>query len=334
MKTSLRFLPVSAAIGIALTPPAFPASGDPVGFEFLTIHADGWSLLGERIQPPLVAIGSVTSASGADVTDTGVDFDSALDPGTEYIIEFETQLIPSVEAKVVDVVSHSGNTLTLAESGVAPVDANYRVRPKWRLSDLYSPVLIPDLNPAEDFDPETGDLFLTPDGNGGYREYFYSSNTGYEGFYNAATGEAEDPWLKHTEALLVLRRGASTDLVITGDVKVTDTWIPLSTRFSAIGAESPVATLADTGLDVSLQSGTASTADLVWSQDTITGEIRRYFHSDGSGAGLTTGWRLADPPPGDEDLEQGDEFVSPGLLIHRRGSLPHPVVIPAPLITP
>ena len=111
-------------------------------------------------------------------------------------------------------------------------------------------------------------------------------------------------------------------MLLTGEIKVTDTSIPLLQRFNSIGSITPASTFNSSGLAVTLEAGLSESADIVWSQDETTGAFLRYFHSDGTG-GLTTGWRLI----GDGDVDHGADYLSPGLIIRRRGVLPHAVLI-------
>lgn len=300
------------------------AQTDPGGYEYLTVHGDGYTLFATRVHPAVVGQGIIDAAVGNVVSDDDINFSAALSPTRKYVVELEEPLQP----KVIDVLSFSGNTLTLGEA--VPSGAAYRLRPLWTLWELFSPAITPDLNPVENFDSETGDLFLLPDGNGGFRQYFYSSHPGHVGFFNAGTGAEENPHVRYTEALLVLRRGPAYDTVVSGSLKVTDTEIPLVTRFQPIGVVNPLGTLDNTGLSASLQAGTAVTADIVWAQDQFTGEYYRYFHSDGSGPGLTTGWRVVGAVGEAENQDAGSVWLSPGVIIQRRGPLPQTVVLNAP----
>lgn len=308
-------------LACALTSGLGVASGqtNPTGFEYLTVHGNGYTALAPRVHPPTLAAGLFDSITGAQVTDNEVDFSAALATGKTYVVE---QNGPTGH-RVVEVLSFSGNSLTLAESGVITAGESYSVRALWRLSQLFDPVIVPDLNPVEGFNPETGDLVLIPNGTGGFKEYYYSAHPGQVGWFNAGTGAAEDPFLRYTDGILILRRGASYAAVFSGEIKVTDTTIPISEKFDWVGTAQPVASLASLDLSASLQSGTEQTADLIWSQDVFTGQFRRYFHSDGSGPGLTTGWRLV----GGGNVDQGAVEVSPGIAIRRRGALPHTVLL-------
>jgi len=300
------------------------ATTEPVGFTTLTIQGDGYSLLGQQLLHPVLAAGIIDTSSGNLVTDTAVHFDSILTSSDRAVIE--------VTPKVIDILSFSGSTLTLSEA--VPAGSVYKLRKLWRLSEIFSPELVPEFNPAEDFNPDTGDLFMIADGQGGYRQYFYSIHPGQTGFFNAATGGKEDPFLNHTDALLVLRQGEAYWTVIEGAIKITDTAVAIPRRMHPAGVVSAFPTLNNLNLAASLQAGTRDTADLVWVQDVPTGTLHRYFYSNGTGPGLTTGWRKADPASGAGNQDEGETFVSPGVIIRRRGSLPHTVVMKAPPIGP
>lgn len=311
-------VPVALTLVCAVMSGGGFASGQtgPVGFEFLTVHGNGYSPVAARVHLPALAIGVFDTISGALVTDNQVNFSAVMVPGKVHVVE---QNGPAGH-RVVEVASFSGNTLTLAESGVITGES-YTLRALWRLSELLTPTLVPEFNPVEGFNPETGDLVLIPNGTGGFKEYYYSVHPGQEGYFQAGTGAAEDPFIRYTAGILILRRGAGYDTVFSGELKVTETAIPISQKFSWVGSVQPVASLASLDLSASLQSGTEQTADIVWSQDFLSGQIRQYFHSDGSGPGLTAGWRLV----GGGNVNQGSVEVSPGIAIRRRGTLPHTV---------
>lgn len=320
---SKQFRGLAYGVIIGATPPA-QAQTDPVGFKMLAIQGDGYTLLGEQLLLPTLAAGEIDSSSGNQVTDAAVDFGALLTAADRAVLE--------VPPSVIDVLSFSGNTLTLAEA--VPAGAIYRLRKLRKLDEIFKPDLMPEFNAAEDFNPDTGDLFLIADGQGGYRQYFYSVQPGLTGFFNVATGEAENPFLRYTDALLVLRQGASYWTVITGEVKTTDSAVPLFRQIQPVGVVNPLPTLDSLNLAATLQAGTPDSADFVWSQDETSGNLHRYFYSNGTGPGLSTGWRRLDPAPGAENAEMGATEVSPGVIIRRRGSLPHTVVMKAPLIFP
>lgn len=299
------------------------AGTDPVGFETITIHGDTHNLVAQRLHPFTVATGTITAVSGADVTDSSADFDAALPIGVPCV--FEQDGAPHA---VIDIVSHSATTLTLAADGIVAVGDTYHVRPLQKLSEILSPVLYPDFNPVEDFDPDTGDLVMIPKPGGGFSQYYYSAATGYEGYYNAGTGAEEDPYIRYTDSLLIERRGADFYVVFSGEIKVTDAAIPIDRRFNHVGSVAPVSSLASLGLAETVRAGDPGTADIVWSQDETTGDFLKFFYSDGSAPGLTTGWRMI----GGGDLDRGTDFVSTGLVIRRRGVLPHVVIMKAPAL--
>lgn len=317
----LRALACGVLIGAV---PTTVALADPGGFTMLKIQANGYSLLGQQVLLPTLAAGQIDSSSGNQVTDAAVDFGAVLTITDRVVIE--------VPPKVIDVVSFSGSTLTLTEA--VPTGAFYRLRKLRKLDEIFKPELVPELNAAEDFNLDTGDLFLIADGQGGHRQYFYSIQLGLTGFFNAATGEKENPFLRYTDALLVLRQGASYWTTITGEIKTTDSAVPIPRRIQPAGVVHPFPSLDSLNLAATLQAGTPETADIVWAQDESSGGLHRYFYSNGTGPGLTTGWRRLDPQPGAENAEAGGTGLSPGVIIRRRGSLPHTVVMKAPLISP
>lgn len=196
-----RGLARSAVLLLGLAP-TVTAQTDPVGWEFVTVHADTISLLATRVHPSTQVAGLIDTVNSAEVTDNETNFSLLLDPSKRHVLELRGT--PSSN-RVIDIVSFTGNTLTLAESGVATAGNLFSVRALFRLSELFSPVLVPEFTPVEDFNPDSGDLILIPDGDGRFRQYYYSSRAGRVGYFNAGTGAAEDPFIRYTDALLYRR---------------------------------------------------------------------------------------------------------------------------------
>ncbi len=137
--------------------------------------------------------------------------------------------------------------------------------------------------------------------------------------------------LYYPRGFIFLRRENSDfTLVVEGQVKLENTRLSVAETFNFCSMVYPYGmTLGESSLAASLQPGTAATADIVVLQDETTGEFRRYFVADGSPP-LTSGWRLADPPPGGANTDQSAVPMSSGFVIHRRAAQPYEALMTPP----
>lgn len=301
-----------------------PAEAQPsiLGYETLVVHASACNLLALRFHQPAVTAG-IGTTSATTLTNNNLDFDTALSSFQPYLVELTSG---SRAGKVLDIVSFSGHTLSVAES--LPTESNvlYRIRAIPRLSEVIDPL---ETLAVDDFNPDHGDLILIPSGGGKFEQYFYSSRIGHMGYFNATTGMPEDPLLRYTEAFFYLRRDVSPFyLVVSGEVKLTNTLLAVTDNFNYVGSAYPLIKLGDTHLEVSLRAGTADSADMVWLQD-ATGSYQRYFYANGP-LPANVGWRLVGAAPGSENNDQGAVSTSSGMIIQRRAPLPYEVLLTPP----
>jgi len=316
---------LAAALALLAAPAALAQSTaytTPVGYVTHEAHASASTLLALLVHQSTKAAGSFDIISGTTLTDIHGDFTTALSDSTPYLVELRGGMM---DGMVLDVVSFTAHTLTVAETLPAASDIAYHVRAVPRLSEIIHP-----LQPlaVDDFNPDNGDLILIPSGAGQFDQYYSSSRVNHMGYFNAATGRPEDPLLRYTKAFFYLRRGAeSINFVVSGEVKMESTLLSVTDTFNYLGTVNPSIKLGGISLELSLKPGTADTADIIWLQD-AAGDFKRYFYSDGTPP-LTVGWRLVNAPAGDENAEQGEEPIMAGMIIQRRASAPyHALLIP------
>ena len=301
----------------------------PVGSEFLTAQPGNFSLFGIRFHNSSV-VGNL-DISGTTLYDADTNFDTALDPPpARYLIEITSGIS---DGKVIEIVSFAVNTLIVAESLPIETDVTYRIRPIPKLSEIISPV---EPLATDDFNPDNADLILLPTGDGKFSQYYVSFHSSalhpeyFNTYINVATGLPEDPFLIYTDAFFYLRRDSSDfNLDVVGEIKLTNTLLSVTDTFNYFSSVYPIGeTLANSNLSVSLQAGTAATADLIWIQDG-SGNYRTYFLSDGTSQ-LTAGWRLANADPGLEDVDQSEVELSAGFIIQRRAPAPYNTLLTPP----
>jgi hypothetical protein len=302
-----------------LAPPAHAAF-----YESLDLLGSKDILIGLRVHTIPEVVGTMESISGTTLTDNHVNFDVELDVFTPYVIELEGG---PVDGKVVKISTWAGNNLFVSESLPGATGIDYLIRPMPKLSEVIAP-----LSPltTDDFNPDNADLVLIPAGNGEFDRYFMSSHPTHSGYFNVETGQPADPYLLYTDGMLYLRRDPSTTaLYIAGNLKTTNTSLTVTDKFTFFSSVYPVdLTLAVSSLANSLQWGTQDTADVIWLQDTTTGQSRRYFYSDGTQPGLTVGWRQIDAVIPDQN--QANVEFSPGFILQRRGTTPVEILVTVP----
>jgi hypothetical protein len=309
---------------------ATTAYTEPVGYNTLFALAGNATLLGINMHNPHLVAG-VASISGNILSFNAPDNLVATLAGRECIVELREGLYAG---KVIRIESVAPNMLTLVESLASQSNVRFIVRELKKLSGIINPT---EVLATASFNPNEADLVLIPTGDGSFKEYYVSTclipdrPEYYNKWINAASGEPEDPDLLYLDAFFFLRRAESDcAFVITGSVKLIVTKFTVRDTFNYFSSVYPVGmTLSNSSLASSLQPGTAETADLVWIQDELTGGFRRYFVSDGTPP-LSAGWRLADAPPGQENIDQGDVPMSPGFIIHRRTPEPYDALMPPP----
>lgn len=321
MKHLTRPSRVLATLALLTTPCL--AYTEPVGYETLVANDGQSNLLALRLHDMTRAAGSFESISGTVLVDGDANFETVLSIEKSYVVELTGG---PVDGRVLDVVSFTDNTLMVAEPLPAASDILYRIREVPRLSTIINPL---ETLATDDFNPDHADLILIPIGDGKFNPYFCSSRLGHMGYFNAATGCPEDPLLHYTEAFFYLRRASSPlNIVVSGTVKSANTLLMVTDTFNYVGSAYPIITLGDTSLELSMHTGTADTADIVWLQGT-EGEYNRYYYSDGSPP-LTVGWRLIDAPPGTEDNDQGAVSIHSGMIIQRRALAPYHALLTPP----
>lgn len=327
------------AVGTVERVAAEPAYTRPIGYVTLTALAGKANLLGLTMHRPTVYAGLAETISGTTLTWLGGTFAPGIGSGA-YLLELDGGIS---DGKVIPITGATSETLSLAEFLPSQSNVNFLVLPMTSLSRLEPSDPEGLISPIEvlgtaDFNPDHADLLLIPDGSGGFKKYFVSTHMdpahpeNFNTWVDADTGQAQqDPLLYYPRAFFFLRRGVSDfNLVVRGEVKLENTLLSVAETFNYCSMVYPIGmTLGESSLAASLQPGTAATADIVVLQDEITGEFRRYFVADGSPP-LTSGWRLADPPPGGENTDQSAVAMSSGFVIHRRAAQPYEALMTPP----
>ena len=307
MKT--KALHALAAIGLTAlitgSASAQTAVSKPVGY-YTENLGTGFNLVGVNLHGKVLASGTLTAESGADVTDSTKDFSTILNDATAtYIIEFAS-------GTVAEITNVAGDTLTLAGAVGAGVGADYSIRQAETLASVFGTNLTQGATDA------SADVVWVPDGTaGGFTRYFSSSLGGgeFRDATNAFASPAKPPVVFYPDAVFVERKGGAIDIVISGAVKTTGTVVNMPTGFYPVTVSGPVgSTLQNSGLGSVLTAGaTDASADVVWVPG-APGVFDRYFVSSlGAPGEFRDATNAFSPLPGDVDLGSA-------VLIERKGA--------------
>ncbi|RUA07720.1 MAG: hypothetical protein DSY82_07765, partial [Flavobacteriia bacterium] len=255
----------------------------PLGVVKHTLKAGQFNLVGLTLHNPTLVAGSFTTVSGTTLTDSKVNFDSALTAGKTYILEITDAADPALNGTIQEITSWSGNAITTPVDLVAyglSVGDKYQLREVATLQQIFgTPPIIKSTASVS-----SSDVVWVPDENGEYVKYFYKSSLiGSGSWYNVVTNTKVDGDIPivYTDAIMVEVKPASpdVDLVLTGSVKTDDISIAVINGFNLVSSIYPVgATLQNSGIAADLKSTASPTSsDMVWLPDNSGGFVQYYY---------------------------------------------------------
>lgn len=262
-------LAAAAATGFVQAQTAYTT---PVGYTTQTLAANQFNLVGFNVLTPTLAAGTLTGVSGADVSDTDVDFTSTLPAGKMCVIEITSG---TAAGTVQEFTSWAGDTITLpsAVAGVAIGDS-YAVRVCPTVQELFPVGFL-----AGAISAGNADKVWVPNGSGGYTIYWYKTTIAPTGWHTTSTGldntgqVTTDVPVPYIDGVLVQKGGVAKDLVLTGEVKKTESNSLIGTGFNLISVNPPAGlTLFTSGLQAQLTGAiSAGNADKVWVPNGVGG---------------------------------------------------------------
>jgi len=313
MKTQLTFSLLAAAAACSLAN-AQTAYTTPVGYTTQTLAANTSNLVGFNVLKPVVASGALTGVSGAVLSDSAVNFSTALTANKTYILEVTSG---TAAGTVQEFVSWSQNSITLpaAVTGVATGNT-YAVRIAPTLQETFPVGFLAGSALAT-----TADKVWVPTGPGTYVKYWYKT-TAPAGWCTTTTGSnntgavTADVPLISIDAIIIEKKGTAKDFVLTGEVKKTGSNVLISQGYNLVSINPPVGlTLFTAGLDGDIAgSALATTADAVWVPKG-NGTYDRYWYKSTAPAG----WRKTTTGSNDAGAAT-DVNLPPGVLIQRKSA--------------
>ena len=331
--TTLAAMLLGTAGAFAQTPAT--AYTKPSGFITHTLKAGQFNLIGLTLHEPITVSGAFETVSGTTLTDTGVNFDTALMAGKTYILEITENIAdPSLVGTIQEITSWTATTLTTPQdlaadgldgetAGGANDGAKYQLRAAKTISGLFGAANTAGLQATDEFKSDEADIVYVPNGSG-FDKYFYSDLSGATGWFKSDFSAADTTPLPYMDAIFIFRRGATDlNLVVTGNVKTVQTTLALGAgSFNYITSVFPVGSnLGNTGLEATLTATDefkADEADVVYMPNGLGG-YDTYFYSDLAGA---VGWFKSD------FSDATNVAMKTGIIILRRGAATNATLTP------
>ena len=317
MKTYLPYSLILAAAASGMAFAAETAYTIPVGYATNTLQPNRFNLLGLTLQKATVTAGILDSASATSVTDAGVNFTTTLTAGNQYVLELTNG---AGNGTVQLISSWTANTLNTPDNISLSVVANvttYRIRGVATVSDIFGATNSAGLTASTDGDFTIVDRILILNDAGSFDTvYYFNDGAGSQGWFDVNGNPAQNKAIIYPDGFYVQRvAGAVLSLVVSGEVKTTQTKGVLTPGFNYLSSVAPVGlTLGTSGLQNSISQSSDGDFSIV---DNVliplpTGAFRTtYYFNDGLG---TQGWFDAD------GLSVDSLEITPGFLVQNRGA--------------
>lgn len=324
-------IPLTALAAFAVTGSAIaqtPAYSKPSGYFTETIKGDGaFNLIGLTLHQAPIATGSLTAVTSSKVTDVEVNFTTLLTAGSTYILQFKSGLQEGGIQVITNWGTASGNAngdLVVSDDVTAlgvQQGVSYELRPAATISSIFGAANQAGLLSGSIL---SADVIWLPDGVGGFSKFYYSPASSFPvviaaGWKNSSGGDAANTPIIYTDAIFIQRRGAGElELVLTGQVKTNKTQVfAAGSQFSYVSSVFPVGiTLATSGLEVNLTSGSILTADVIWMQNVARTGYDKFYYSPSSSfpVVIAAGWKNS------SGGDAGSQPLTSGIIIQRRGA--------------
>lgn len=326
MKT---LIPLTLALALAATGTshAQEAFSKPSGYVTETLKGDGaFNLIGITLHETVVANGTLTSVASTKVTDTTKDFTALLTAGNTYVFQLKGGSQDG-GIQVVDNWGTSGGGSTgdlfvsdnLSAVGVVAGTA-YELRAAATLSSLFGAANESGLKSGSIL---SADVVWIPTGSG-FAKFYYSPASTFPvaspaGWKNSSGGDAANQPIVFTDAIFIQRRGeGDLKLTLTGEVKTTRTQVFAgASQFNYVSSVFPVGTtLATSGLETTLKSGSILSGDVIWMQNLARTGYSKFYFSPATTfpVAAAAGWKNS------AGADAGSQPLTSGIIIQRRGT--------------
>lgn len=297
------------------------ASTDPVGFKTLTVKGNnGITLLGIEFLGESKFTGQVNEVTSNSVLVDGINFDELLDSASSYFLE----IVSDGDNDGINtlITGWFGSTINLGDDLTGLIDIGSDTIRIFRLptiSEVFDGVL-------SGGSATTADLIYMPNPDGSGLTGIYYSTGGFFGVgwrqIGAGSTDKSDLPIYFSDGLYILKRSAGdTRITTSGVVKLNSHQVVVDEGFTTFSTIFPVGTtLSNSGFydssspSKSISAGSATTADLVYTDSDGDGSLEGYYYSSGGFFGV--GWRQI----GAGSLDKSDIPLGSGFGILRRTS--------------
>ncbi len=326
MKTLIPLTALAMLVATSATYAQSPAFSKPSGYTTQVLKPNRVNYVGINVLTPSLASGSITAIgnSGLSLTDNKASFSAALPTAKMLTIEITSG---TAVGSVREFTSFNNTrvTVTAAITGLKVGD-KYIIRKNLTLQEMF-PNGAPLKGGADQ--PNTADIVQIPDGAGGFTRYYYktTSTNGAIGWWTTPNGNTRgtrvtaDVPLLYTDGIHVQRRaGVDKNLVLTGQVKLTDSTMYVVTGPNPVSVNPPAGSnLSNSQLAATLQGHATSpaTADILWIPR-ADGMFNRYWRKT-SHTGGPIGWYRTPDGVSVGTLVTGTVNLAPFCRIQRKG---------------
>jgi hypothetical protein len=311
----LSYALIAAAAACGLATAQTTAYTTPVGYTTQTLAANSFNLVGINLMTPTLVASKVTGVTGSTISDSTINFTTALPAGKMCILEVTSG---TAAGTVQEFTDRAGADITLPApvAGLAVGDT-YRVRVAPTLQEVFPVGFL-----AGGLGATNADKVWVTNGSGGYTKYWYKTNAPI-GWHTTTTGlndtglvSADIP-LVYIDGILVEKKAVAKDLVISGEVKTTPSSTLVASGFNLLGVTPPVGlTLFTSGLLGDLAGGLGATnADKVW-VPAGGGSYVKYWYKTNA----PIGWHTTTTGLNDTGLVTVDVPLPPAVFFERKGA--------------
>lgn len=318
-KAALTAGSLSLLAGAAFSQSAVSNAG---GYETITINGSGaFTVFGLRLHEPIVVSGTFESQTGGTtLTDTDVDFDTALagfTSGTDTLL-IEITGATASEGTVIEFNTWSVNDITGLSGIVADDVTDYSIRAAKTIADVFGADNDIGLTSSTTGAPSGAAILYVPNASGGFDQFYHLDFTGQpKQWLQVGAGNADNFPLNYVDGLIISEPGATDlSLVVTGMVKTSATRLPVSNSFTYLGTAYPVGSeLLTSNLGESLTASTTgapSSADIVYMPLPDASGYRQFYYLDFTGQPkqwLEVGAGNADTEP-----------LTSGIIVNQQGT--------------
>lgn len=285
MKTLIPLTVIAALAASGISSAQTPAYSKPSGYETISLPT-GFNFVGIRLAPSIVKSGTFTARTSTTLTDGGLGATfSDLSTSQSYILELGGAGALAGMIMELPGTSFSNNQITGLSGLSDDYLTSYKIRPSQTIGGVFGTGANVTLKKGSF---ATADAIFIPkaDGNG-FDTYYHtldvviSPTLTIPGVWQkvGGTGNQAATPINYLDGFYVQVRGSATSLVVTGQVKTTNTLLPAPQGFSYFSSIYPAGTtLATSNLSAVVTKGSFATADLIF-MPKAAGGFDTFYHT-------------------------------------------------------